>query len=37
MDEPMELFGPSHLSTRYVLSAHPDEEDGPIAPDTPTR
>ncbi|MFG2512571.1 hypothetical protein [Streptomyces sp. NPDC048584] len=29
----MELFGLSNLSaTRYVLSAHPDKKNGPIAP-----
>ncbi|MFF3556194.1 hypothetical protein ACFYXL_22635 [Streptomyces tsukubensis] len=29
----MELFGLSSLSaTRYVLSAHPDKKNGPIAP-----
>ncbi|MGA5515428.1 hypothetical protein ACPMJQ_30075 [Streptomyces pseudogriseolus] len=29
----MQLFGLSNLSaTRYVLSAHPDKQKGPVAP-----
>lgn len=29
----IKLFGPSNLSaTRYVLAAHPDRKNGPIAP-----